>query len=222
METTLALTFTSEWLVGSGLGDGHLADSCLVRDSRGLLFIPGRAVKGALREGAHRLGLGREDLKSAESKLFGVHCWPAQKGQLANSFNQPGLLHVGSGRLPSEVEELLLAQSPERRRRFVGDLTVRRAMTALNDEGQVKDGSLRVLECGVAGLTFFASLSLAAPSGVDEGWLKHYLRAVCAMVKSVGGHRSRGFGRCRAVLSDAAHGPASLPPKFDAAAWGGV
>lgn len=46
------------------MGDGFLSDSMLVRDSNGIIYIPGRAVKGALREGATFLNkLNRSDIK---------------------------------------------------------------------------------------------------------------------------------------------------------------
>jgi CRISPR-associated protein Csx10 len=217
MDSNISITFVSDWLVGSGLGDGHLADACLVRDSNGLLFLPGRAIKGALREAAHRLGYCREDLKKAETDIFGGHCQPQKAEEAAASFNRPGILRVGNGRLPENIERLLLAEKDlEKRRRFVSDLTVRRTQTAIDEGGVAKEGSLRTIECGLSGLTFMAGLSLdAASMGLEEEWLKTYLAALCAMVKGLGGHRARGLGYCRVVseYSPPSDLPVKLPPE---------
>ena len=62
MRSKLTVTFLSDWQISSGIGDGYLADSMLVRNDKGLPYIPGRALKGALREGAWILSKsGRKD-----------------------------------------------------------------------------------------------------------------------------------------------------------------
>uniref|UniRef100_UPI00402ABD69 RAMP superfamily CRISPR-associated protein n=1 Tax=Succinivibrio sp. TaxID=2053619 RepID=UPI00402ABD69 len=59
----IVIKFLSEWQVSSGIGDGYLADNKISRDSDGVPYIPGRAVKGARRDRANLLGRceGRED-----------------------------------------------------------------------------------------------------------------------------------------------------------------
>lgn len=52
MKLHIKINFLSDYMISSGMGDGFLSDSMLVRDSNGIIYIPGRAVKGALREGA--------------------------------------------------------------------------------------------------------------------------------------------------------------------------
>jgi CRISPR/Cas system CSM-associated protein Csm3 (group 7 of RAMP superfamily) len=213
MDYTIAITFKSEWFVGSGFGDGHLADSILVRDSNGLPFLPGRAIKGALREGARRLIFARPDLAEVETFIFGSHCQPSEKGQAAKSFNQPGRIRVGNGRLPREIERLLLAEPPETRKMYVSDLTVRRAQTALTESGVAKTGSLRVIERGLPGLVFISEITAPLEPDLEEAWLTQYLTAVCAMIKGLGGHRSRGLGYCQVVLNQTSlSGKVSLPP----------
>jgi hypothetical protein len=212
MEATIAIAFHSEWLVSSGQGDGHLTEATLVRDANGLIFLPGRAIKGALREGAHRLCLARPDLAQVESVIFGAHCQPNTPEGPAKSFNQPGLIRVSAGRLPKELEVSLLAEKPEDRLTFVNDLTVRKSQSALTEGGMIKVGSSRVTERGIPGLVFFAEISLASKN-LKDAWLKQYFSAACAMVKGLGGHRSRGLGHCRVTLVDAPEGAKiTLPP----------
>lgn len=52
MRKEFILTFLSDWHIASGLGNAAIADSVLHKDINGLPCISGRAVKGALREGA--------------------------------------------------------------------------------------------------------------------------------------------------------------------------
>ncbi|MDR0881276.1 MAG: RAMP superfamily CRISPR-associated protein [Candidatus Adiutrix sp.] len=218
MRIGLKITFLSDWQVGSGLGDGHRADSCLVRDDQGLPFLPGRAVKGALREGAHRLGFCRADLAKAEALIFGSHC-QTQDG--AKSFNQPGRLTVSQGRLPGDIIDVILAADPGQRRLLVGDLTTIRVQTAI-EKGTAKGGSLRSLECGLAGLFFQSQLRVDDLSDLPgESWLRQYFQAVCAMVKSLGANRSRGLGRCRLEI-DGSVANVSLPQALDLTLRGGI
>ncbi|MDR3038733.1 MAG: hypothetical protein LBV21_05555 [Candidatus Adiutrix sp.] len=219
MRFNLEITFLSDWLVGSGLSDGARADAGLARDARGLLYLPGRAIKGALRESAHRLGLARPDLAPAETRLFGVDCRPASpeglnKAGEAKSFNQPGALRVGEGRLPEAIEALLLAAKTTDRAAWVTDLTVTRAQTALTEARTARPHSLRTLECGLPGLTFQAELAVDNPAAFPGGdqWLQAYFRTLCALTKSLGGHRSRGLGRCRLTLDPAPAGTLVEPP----------
>ena len=202
MHKTLNVTFLSDWQVSSGIGDGHWADSMLARDGDGLPYIPGRALKGALREGAHRLGLCRADLAEAEAALWGTRAAPG-------SPTSPGLLQVSPGILAGGIREAILSSPPDRDA-FVRDLTCRRVQTALDDDRQVIDRTLRKLECGIAGLQFTAGLDIAIGKE-SEAWIGAYLRAVCAAVKSMGGNRSRGLGLCRVTI-EGDEARVDLPP----------
>ncbi|MDO5537585.1 MAG: RAMP superfamily CRISPR-associated protein, partial [Desulfovibrionaceae bacterium] len=160
MHAALSVTFLSDWLIASGLGDGVLADAVLVRDHDGLPWIPGRALKGALREGAHRLAQARPDLKRAEN-LF----WGTRNTELDT--NRSGLLRVSAARLPDSLRQALREAAPEEREALVRDLTVIRRQTALDERGNTIDHSLRASECGMAGLTFTAELDLCLPEDLD-------------------------------------------------------
>lgn len=212
MHNTIVITFISEYHISSGLGDGHWADSMLIRDNNGLPYLPGRAVKGALREAAWRLGQCRQDLQVMEFLLWGTR-------STSRETNKQGCLRVGQGNLPAHLQAQLLALDADLRDTVVRDMTIRRIQTALDGNGQVVTSSLRTLECGIPGLSFIASLEIpdsTIPDCISEAWLGEYLRAVCAAVKSMGGSRSRGLGMCRvALLPDTPHSPVSLPAPLD-------
>jgi hypothetical protein len=60
-----------------------------------------------------------------------------------------------------------------------------------------------------------------AATTLEDSWLKQYLAAAAAMVKSIGGHRSRGLGRCRITLGEAPAGDKIvLPPVLPNSASG--
>ncbi|MBQ7617534.1 MAG: hypothetical protein IJS50_01540 [Desulfovibrio sp.] len=191
MHNTLVISFLSDWHVAAGVGDGYLVDSVLLRDGDGFPYIPGRALRGALRSGAKRLGLCRPDLRMAEQYFW--------EGGFEND---PKLwtLRVSSAHFAEGLKRQLLGHSQAKQ--LTSDLTILRSNNALTEEGVSKKGSLHTQECGIQGLDLYATLSVNAPAGFSEAWLEAYFAAVCAMVKSLGANRSRGFGRCRLSLLD--------------------
>lgn len=194
----LLIEFLSDWRVGSGLGDGAAADAVINRDADGLPFIPGRAIKGALRESAWRLALGRGELAPVENFLFGGSSENADGGEWepdAERSSRSGKMLVGQGRLPADLRAWLLSQEPRERDLFVGDMTVIRRQISLDEDGQTVSGSLRAMECGVPGMSFECEIDVDWPD--DSQWGGAYLNALCAGVKSIGADRSRGLGRCR-------------------------
>ncbi|MBQ7607139.1 MAG: hypothetical protein IJU76_04130 [Desulfovibrionaceae bacterium] len=194
MNMTLDLMFLSDWHISQGIGDGFRADAVLVRDADGFPYVPGRALKGAMREGASRLGLCRDDLQRAEDYFFGTRFDTLES-------NKQGRIRLSQAKLPQSfkvaldyvesAQDIRLADKET----FINDLTILRSQTALTPEGLTKKGSLRTTECGIPGIPFEASLTIDA-QGIPESWLAAYMASVCRAVRSIGGNRSRGFGRC--------------------------
>ncbi len=211
MRSKLTVTFISDWQISSGIGDGSLADSMLVRNGQGLPYIPGRALKGALREGAWILSKsGRKDLQMAVDVFFGT-----RNDANNREVNESGITYVRSAQLPASLTELF----PDDRgvkEALISDLTCNRIQTALED-GQVKNGSLRSSECGIPGLFFESEIEIdTARLKVSEEWITHYLTSVCAAVKSIGANRSRGLGNCVFMLNDKKPEKITLPEEVEA------
>lgn len=200
MERIIRIEFLSEWNISSGVGDGHRADSLLVRDSNGIPVIPGRAVKGALREGAWRLSLARpDDLSAAEN-----HFWGSRSTEDTRTDEEKhdgysaaeGKISVSQARLAERIHDYYSSLDENQRESFLRDLVTYRAQTALDKNRQTKKGSLRNIEVGIKGLSFDAAISIDEDS-LSVDWIDSYFIAVCAAVKSIGGGRSRGLGVCK-------------------------
>ncbi|MGN0916177.1 MAG: RAMP superfamily CRISPR-associated protein [Succinivibrio sp.] len=192
MQKRIVIKFLSEWQVSSGVGDGYLADNKISRDSKGYPFIPGRAVKGALREGANLIANcnGRSDLKRINEIIFGT-------GSREDKANLPGLIRVSEARLNEDLTCYLDNLEEQARQDSLKDMISHRTETKLGDDKQVVDRSLRRLECGIPELEFESDIEIASSEKLPDEWLERYLNAVCAAVKSIGGGRARGLGKCK-------------------------
>ncbi len=188
MKRKLTIKFLSDWIVSSGLGDGSRADQVLVRDENGLLFLPGRSIKGILREASRELEAAAGAARGITEDVFG--------SRDNDNYRDCGRIRVGRGELETELKEVLLNLSNADRKQFVADLTVIRSQTAINDNtGTAKDKTLRRIECGVPGILFTAGIELDVIDG-DSATYDEYLKRVCAMARVMGAGKYRGFGRC--------------------------
>lgn len=212
MEKQITIKFLSSWHIGSGLGDGYRTDSKLVRDSFGLPFVPGRVLKGALREGAIKLSAIRDDFRRAETAIFG-----SRDDSLKS--NQTGAITVNSGEISEEFKDIFLHESISSRELLVRDMLELRTQTALTEAKLTKKGSLRNIECGIPGLEFTAEISINESDdlykmigqGCDHQWIEKYFKAIISSVKSIGGNRSRGLGKCIVKISNDESTDITLP-----------
>ncbi len=205
---SLNIRFLSDWHCGSGLGESHLADAVLNRDADGIPVVHGRAVKGALREGAWRIASLGGKYAEAVELIWGS---PSSGG----AAEQAGRIFVGPAELPSDLRLWLRSLSSSERAEQVSLLTVNRARTAL-ENGVAAKGSLRSLECGIPGLIFVGRVTLDFPES-ERRWIVPYMRAVCAAVKSLGADRARGLGRCEFRFGDDIS--VALPQLPDLSIW---
>ncbi len=177
----------SFWHVGSGMGRGADVDALVLKDSHDLPYLPGRTLKGLLREGAllcEEAGI----LPSGRTfELFGT---PSEQGNPAGS--KPGCLRFDDARLPQE-ERLWLA-SPEGKE-YVEALYTSFASTSIDERGMALDKTLRTMELALP----LKLEGVVRGSGEENGWIDD-LKKACVMVRGLGSHRNRGLGRCKCVL----------------------
>ncbi len=197
----LHLTLHGYWHPGSGRGEGSLSDASALRDSAGLPYLTGRAVKGLCREAA-RLGAEVGLLTPANVlDLFGS-ALPAVSPDRrvapledARHATEPGLLRFNDARLgrtpaAQEAWRAWAGAHPDQR----ACLFVPFSSTAIDPRGVASDATLRTLEL-VVPVELHAGVS--GPDDVPWGPLGE---AIALFLRAVGSHRNRGLGRATAAL----------------------
>jgi CRISPR/Cas system CSM-associated protein Csm3 (group 7 of RAMP superfamily) len=175
------ITFLSDWHVGSGLGSGADADSVVIKDSANLPYLPGKTIKGLLKDAL----LDIQEVQSAMipkdfiDKNFG--CEIKEEG-IKVTKTEPGTLFFSNAELAKEEKE-----------EAIGDLSRylyrNMASTTINESGVAKDGSLRTIEVCIP-LTIEGYIE-----GVEKDAIP-VLEKAFKMLRHLGSNRNRGLGRC--------------------------
>ncbi len=205
----LVVDVRSYWHAGTGRGSGSHLDAVVARDREGFPFLPGRTLKGLLREAVARAeawgwledaggASGQPDLTR---RLFGPEPGDGGGTEEGVSGGWCGLLRVGDARLPRAARAAILAAEAEDGEGLREGLFRTHFATAIDPErGTPREGTLRGMEVAVP-------LRLEAPVSVHpsarhvelrERWHAILERAL-PLVRAVGADRSRGLGR--AVLT---------------------
>lgn len=190
----VTLEFVSYWQPGSGLGMEAAADSAVVRDEVGLPFLPGRTLKGLLRDACELAGVEPKRLVD----WFGSAIpdvdqdkHPEPGLERARYTTKPGALRFESARLPPAwIEWARTHAGPEAEEvraalfRFI-------ASTSIDARGVAKDETLRVMEV-VVPMTLTAEVT-----GPDsDEWIED-LKKGAPLLRAIGSRRHRGYGRVR-------------------------
>jgi CRISPR/Cas system CSM-associated protein Csm3 (group 7 of RAMP superfamily) len=171
----------SEWLVAGGASTVGTADLAPMLDSEGLPFIPGRTLRGLLREAVTLVDEAIGSHASNADRLFGTRKTSESAGSSAGN----GSIRIGDALLPLEIAALF--QTAADRRDLLA--TIRR--TALEDKTRsAKKGSLREIEVAIAGLQLVASVECQCDDDLA------LLAFAGGLVRGFGHSRSRGLGRC--------------------------
>lgn len=180
-DITYTIQFFSFWHCGSGLAAGADVDALVVKDENGLPFVPGKTIKGLVRESIELIcqlypEKVNEDLIQ---KAFGFF---DNKDKKIN-----GSLFFTNAELP-EAEKVSIIKNDMAE--FLYDSI---SSTAIDDKGIAKDHSLRrqevVVPCTLTGKILH----------VDED-LEGALVESMDMIKHLGVNRNRGLGRCKITL----------------------
>ena len=100
-QLALKVEFFGYWQAGTGRGAGAHVDNLTHTDADGLPEIPGRTLKGLLRDAARQAGqFGWLESPDLHRRLFGVRA--EESGR-----SQPGCLRIGSARLAKEERRWL-------------------------------------------------------------------------------------------------------------------
>ena len=190
---TLRIDILDWWHCGTGIGGGF-ADARIDRDPEGLPCVPGRHLKGILRDAARRAeGWGALPGGSVE-ELFGGD--PAETEELdpkaPKPRPEPGALRVSTARLAPQVRARL-----RRDPRLRAVLTALFAQTAVDPAtGTAREKHLRRIEVTVP-LELFAELRWIGTEehALADRWPQLLADAVFPLVFALGADRTRGLGR---------------------------
>lgn len=169
------ITFYTYWHCGSGLAAGADVDLLPVKDRDGLPFVPGKTIKGLVREAAETITALRGGCVEDLNECFGYFDNADFKEQGAAFFSNATLTESDRNYAIAKYYQEYLYKSI--------------ASTAIGTDGIAKDHSLRKIEvvvpCELEGMIH------NVPDGCVE-IVKDSLR----YVKRIGMNRTRGLGRC--------------------------
>lgn len=177
MDIQYKIEFYSNWHCGSGLAAGADVDALVVKDADGLPYVPGRTLKGLLREAAYAL-CGETDLTAS---IFGI----SGEADAPGCGDRTGQTFFGNAVLAEKDAVLADGLVPYLFQAF--------ASTAIDENGIAKDNSLRRIET-VVPCTLAGSIRNVPVGG------KELLEKAMQMVKRMGTGRNRGYGRCKITI----------------------
>lgn len=195
---TLHIRLQNYWHCGTGRGLGAAIDAAAWRDGDDLPAVPGRHLKGLLRdalEQARDWGWSGHADGSLLRTLFGERTEEDRAGVPPGS----GLIRVSDARLPQALCDWL--RHEDRRSQRAALFCVLQS-TAVNERtGSAEDRSLRGIEV-VVPLDLQAHIEPLPGAQPPADWAER-LREVLPLVPAIGGHRTRGLGRALLTLESA-------------------
>jgi hypothetical protein len=197
-DAILTIAIHSYWHPGTGRGSGFYLDAMTHTGADGLPRLPGRTVKGLLRDALWRAetwGWTKVPIDTTEM-LFG------SKPKQDSNLSEPGQLRVADATLPDDVADYLSRTAAGRQ--LIPNLYREHFSTAIEHHtGVVSERSLRGMQV-VVPLTLTAELSVMpgqdAQRKLPADWYDR-LTAVLPLIPAVGAYRTRGFGRAQLTLA---------------------
>ena len=182
MKIDYIIKFHSPWHCGSGLAAGADSDLLVIKDKNGLPFVPGKTIKGLVREAATDILCFDKENVIDMQMLFG------EESNYEKGDTQQGCLFFTNAGFPQEIAESIIAFKDDE---FLYSST---SSTAIDEDGVAKKHSLRKMEvtipCELEGSIWFVPDSLCA----------EFLVKALKYIKRIGQNRNRGLGRCSITI----------------------
>lgn len=172
LEIHYKIKFLSDWHIGSGLAGGAEADAVVLKDKDKLPYIPGKTIKGLLRDAL-------QDIEEATGKNMRVEEIFGKASEIRSPIN------FSNAELDdNEKEEVTCNNLSEFLYRNI-------ASTAIDKNGVAKMQALRVMEVCIP-------LELTGTiSNINDQAMKETLLQSLKWVRHLGVNRNRGLGRCK-------------------------
>jgi CRISPR/Cas system CSM-associated protein Csm3 (group 7 of RAMP superfamily) len=169
------IQFFDYWHAGSGLAGSTYADSIVHKTEDELPMIPGRTVKGLLRDAAKIL---HELDNSLITKAFIVDVFGEK--------DTPTICFFSNATLSQKLAEKIVQENQQ------DALYEVLASTQIDADGQAKEGSLRQLEVTIP-IILYGMIDDFPNNHLYKAQMIHCLN----WVKQLGLNRNRGLGRCQ-------------------------
>lgn len=188
-----SVQFYSEWHAGFGLTSGSDLSALVIKDKNELPYIPGRTLKGLLREAAEELS---EFGKCDEEFIKDVFGWPPKKNETGeqSESKEPsikGKCFFSNAKLLDDLESIV---KKEQLSKFFYRSV---ASTSIEESGVAQKGSLRTMETTIP-CTLYAEIT-AFP---DDPKSKEQIEYCFQWIKRLGQNRHRGLGRCQFIFKE--------------------
>ncbi len=199
MDVKYTILFHNEWHCGSGLAAGADVDALVVKDRNGLPYVPGKTIKGLVREALQDIYMYRGDGFENLSELLGIeNDNPDDKGGSDNwqsNAMKQGCAFFTNAELPEDEAKIIRDNHADR-------LLYRSiASTAIGANGVAEAHSLRktqvTVPCQLSGEIL----------NVPERMAEDVLSAL-RYIKRLGQNRNRGYGRCDIIPAEKKGGEA--------------
>lgn len=186
----IQITLESDLCLPSGDGYAGVVDTDICFDEYGLPYIPGKRVKGCLRECALEIVELEEELEDTFNLLF---------GKTGDEYS--GLLKLGTGRY-KDYDTLVSEAKEHSADEILSYFTNTRTATRI-EKGHSKAGSLRTIRVANCGEVFL--FDCVFPEACET-----LLRRACNLLRHMGLNRTRGLGEVKCELvsesKDVEHG----------------
>lgn len=184
---TVRFEFLSPWHMGSGFGEGAHFDAVPVKSPAGLPYIPGRSVKGLLREAVQLAEDFSHVAEGTTEKLFG-----SRDKEKSRYESVSGTLCFSNASL-GEAMEKWAGENPL----VAAQLFMALAATKIDADGLAQDQSLRKIEVALP-VTLTATVEAATTS---RDWVAA-LNVALPLLRQAGSHRHRGLGRVAVSIEE--------------------
>ncbi len=185
MKINYTIQFFDDWHCGSGLASGADLDALVIKDKDNLPFVPGKTVKGLVKEAVDDI-IQFSKVKTDKEKIEKAF------GYFENADN------LGKGYLFFSNAELSKAQKKSIIQNNASNFLYRTiASTAIDDEGIAVEHSLRKIEV-VVPCTVNGSI-------IADNFDEEVEKVICKSfdyIKRLGQNRNRGLGRCKFTFTN--------------------
>jgi CRISPR/Cas system CSM-associated protein Csm3 (group 7 of RAMP superfamily) len=174
------INFYSDWHAGSGLSSGAETDAVVIKDTNNLPFLPGKTIKGLIKDALYDLSSVQETVVSSEKieRLFGKDVDP----EIASKSSASGTLFFSNACLADDISSEITGEMSRHLYRII-------ASTSIDKNGIAHKGSLRSMEvCIPVQLEGYID-------GIEQEDIP-FLEMAFKYIRHIGVNRNRGLGRC--------------------------